>query len=131
MVTTLTSAFAGRMLPSPPPGEVDWFSPPAPKLLPPDASMFSDPPNTVVKPLPAPSEHAALMLSCTVRPGRESRVPTFVMSTFAGHVPRETDARIVSPLRLSELGGSSPTPGLTGDSVACTGFPGCVPWKPV
>jgi hypothetical protein len=38
---------------------------------------------------------------------------------------------IESPLALLELGGKRPTPGFTGESVACAALPGAVPWKGV
>jgi hypothetical protein len=58
-------------------------------------------------------------------------MPKFVILTLAGVAAREIDAMIESPLLLFELGGNIPTPGFTGDSVAPTALPGCVPWKPV
>jgi len=119
------------MCPTPELGELVWLKPPAPGPAPPAGPTLALPPKTVMIAVPVPVAFASDIDSWTVRPGRESRVPAFVMSTFAGHVARDTDAVIVSPLRLSELGGNIPTPGFTGDSVAPTALPGWVPWKPV
>jgi hypothetical protein len=129
MAGTLTSAFAGKMWPTPELGPLVWLLPPAPGPAPPAGPTFSEPPNRVVNPAPVPVPPVSAIDSCTVRPGRESRVPTFVTSTFAGHAARETEAVIVSPLRLSELGGNSPTPGFTTWSMGVPAMPGLVPWK--
>jgi hypothetical protein len=61
----------------------------------------------------------------------DPEMPKFVILTLAGVAAREIDAMIESPLLLFEFGGNKPTPGMTGESVAWTGFPGWVPWKPV
>src|ERR1700733_6024891 len=97
MLGTDGGALAGMTLASAPLGAVVWFRPPAPKLLPPAAARFAEPP-LATKTAPTPFASPVFNVSSTLRPPPpvpkpvELVTPKFVTLAFGGKRPAEIAA---------------------------------------